>query len=317
MTIRSWADAFEVSHLRLVDAVARAGTVTRAAAELHVTQPAVSHRLRELEDRLKVKLFRRAGRRMVPTEEGARVLAAARTLLQELERLEDAISGHREGRRGTLRVATECYFCYSWLPSTFKRLRAALPNVDIQIVPEATQNPMAALLDRTLDVALLFNVPEDARVATRELFRDELVALVPENHSLARRSFLTARDFEGQTLVYHFSQPDRQDQLDREVLAPANVKPESVLEMKVTVAVLEMVRAELGVGVLPRWALTDGRAPRGLRVVRITRKGLFRTWHTAVRREEVGRPATDTLVRLLEEQVQSEKRDSRKTRRSQ
>src|SRR5262245_6136533 len=189
----------EVSHLRLVDAVARAGTVTRAAADLHVTQPAVSHRLRELEERLEVKLFRRSGRRMIPTAEGARVLDAARTLLLELERLEGDISAHREGWRGTLRVATECYFCYSWLPSTFKRLRAALPNVDIQIVPEATRRPVEALLDRTLDVAILFNVPDDSRVATRELFRDELVALVPEGHRLARRSFLSPRDFEGLT----------------------------------------------------------------------------------------------------------------------
>jgi LysR family transcriptional regulator for metE and metH len=305
----------EVSHLRLVDAVARAGTVTRAAQELHVTQPAVSHRLRELEERLKVRLFRRAGRRMVPTDEGARVLESARALLQELERLEDTIAAHREGRRGTLRVATECYFCYSWLPSTFKRLSAALPNVDIQIVPEATRNPMGALLDRTLDVAILFNLVDDSRIATRELFRDEIVALVPAGHPLARRAFLNARDFEGVTLLCHFASPDRQDVLDREVLVPAGVKPKNILEMQVTAAVLEMVRAGLGVGVVPLWALTDGRAPSGIRIVRITRKGLFRTWHTAVRKEEIGKPATDTFVRLLAEDVDGNQSRARRAGR--
>ncbi len=298
----------ELSHLLLVEAVARAGTVTRAAEDLHVTQPAVSHRLRELEERLKVKLFRRAGRRMVPTAEGARVLETARELLPELERLEGEITAHREGRRGALRVATECYFCYSWLPSTFRQLREALPNVDIQIVPEATRNPLAALRERTLDVAILFNLPDDSRLSTRELFRDETIALVPESHPLARRSFLNARDFEGLTLVCHFSDPDRQDPLERDVLAPARVKLGGVLEMRVTVAVLEMVRAGLGIGVMPRWALPDRRVPSGLRIVRITRQGLFRTWHIAVRREDVGRPATDALVRLLADQVQSEER---------
>ena len=302
----------EVSHLRLVDAVARAGTVTRAAQELHVTQPAVSHRLRELEERLQVKLFRRAGRRMVPTDEGARLLEAARTLLVELERLEDTISAHREGRRGTLRVATECYFCYGWLPSTFKRLSAALPNVDIQIVPEATRNPLGALLDRTLDVAILFNLADDSRIVTRELFRDEIVALVPASHRLARKTFLNPRDFEGETLVCHFSRPDRQDVIEREVLVPAGVKPRAILEMQVTTAVVEMVRAELGVGVVPRWALSDGGAPRGIRIVRITRKGLYRTWHTAVRKEEIGRPATETFVRLLAEDVDGNKGRSKR-----
>jgi DNA-binding transcriptional LysR family regulator len=78
--------------------------------------------------------------------------------------------------------------------------------------------------------------------------------------------------------------------------------------MQVTTAVVEMVRAELGLGVVPRWALSDGGgAPRGIRVVRITRKGLYRTWHTAVRKEEIGRPATETFVRLLAEDVDGNK----------
>lgn len=293
----------EVSHLQLVDAVARAGTVTRAAEDLHVTQPAVSHRLRELEQRLRVKLFRRAGRRMVPTSEGARLLETARTLLAELERVEGDIGQHRDGQRGTLRVATECYFCYSWLPSTFKQLRAALPNIEIQIVPEVTRDPMPALLDRTLDIAIVFNLPDDSRVVTQELFKDELVAIVPEGHRLAGRSFLTGRDFEGQTLICHFSEPNRHDPFEREVLEPAGVKPQHVLEMQVTVAVLEMVRAGLGIAVVPRWALPEGPALQGLQIVRVTRKGLFRTWHAAILRDQASKPATATMVRLLAEQV--------------
>jgi LysR family transcriptional regulator, regulator for metE and metH len=293
----------EVGHLQLVDAVARAGTITRAADALHVTQPAVSHRLRELEDRLGVKLFRRAGRRMVPTGEGARLLESARSLLAEFERVEDEIRQHRDGERGMLRAATECYFCYGWLPSTFKRLRAALPNVDIQVVPQVTRNPLPALLDRTLDVAVVFNQPDDPRIVSRELFKDELVAVVALGHRLSRRTFATARDFESETLICHFVEDDRQDPFERDVLKPAGVRPAAVLEMRATVAVLEMVRAGLGVAVVPRWALPEGAAVNGLRVVRITRKGLFRRWHAAALRDQAAKPAVATMVRLLAEHV--------------
>src|SRR5581483_12518098 len=102
----------EVVHLEIVDAVARTGTVTRAAEELHVTQPAISHRLRELEQRLGTTLFTRAGRRMTLTAEGTRLLESARRVLSEIETVEAELAQYRAGHRGTLRVATECYLCY-------------------------------------------------------------------------------------------------------------------------------------------------------------------------------------------------------------
>ncbi len=199
--------------------------------------------------------------------------------------------------------------------STFKRLRTTLPNVDIQIVPEATRDPLPALLDRTLDVAIVFSLPEDPRVVTHESYRDELVGVVPDGHPLARKAFLCAHDFESETMVCHYAEPNR-SVFDREVLHPAGIRPQRVLEMQVTVAVLEMVRAGLGVTVLPCWALPPGRALGKLRVVRVTKKGLFRTWHAAVLRDQASRPATATLIQLLVEETSHPRRrlTSRSTR---
>jgi LysR family transcriptional regulator, regulator for metE and metH len=302
----------EISHLQMVDAVARAGTVTRAAEELHVTQPAVSHRLRELEQRLGTTLFTRAGRRMRLTPEGVRLLESARRVLTELEAIEAELAQYRAGARGTLRVATECYLCYGWLPAICRRLESERPGIDIRVVPNVTRDPLPALLDRTVDVAIVYSLPRDSRVMTRELFTDELVAVVPERHPLARKPYLVARDFELETLVCHYAESDR-SVFDREVLDVAAVKPHRVLEVQVTGAVIEMVRAGMGLAVLPLWALPAGRRESGLRVLRVTKKGLFRTWHVAVLADQVARPPTSALVRLLEEELGGQGRQTTAT----
>lgn len=302
----------EVGHLRLMDAIARAGTVTRAAGELGVTQPAVSHRLRELEGRLGLTLFRRTGRRMTPTVEGRQLLASARTVLAELDRVGQELTEHRTGHRGTLRVATECYLCYGWLPGVFSKLRAAMPNVDLKIVPEATRDPLAGLLDRTLDLAIVFSAPADPRIVAHELFRDELVAVVPEAHPLARKAYLTARDFASETRICHFA--SRPDPFEIEVLEPAGVTPPGVLEVQVTAAVLEMVRAGMGIAVIARWAVADPSVLHKLQVRPITKQRLFRTWSAALLREHDGKPAMAMFVKLLSEQVSPVRRIGQKLR---
>jgi LysR family transcriptional regulator, regulator for metE and metH len=297
----------EIGHLQIVDAVARTGTVTRAAEEFHVTQPAVSHRLRELEQRLGTTLFTRSGRRMTLTAEGTRLLESARRVLAELETVETELAQYRVGRRGTLRVATECYLCYGWLPAVCRRLESERPGMEIRVVPDVTRNPLPALLDRTVDVAIIYSLPRHPRVVTRELFRDELVAVVPEHHPLARKPYLVARDFEPETLICHYAEPDR-SVFDREVLDPAGVKPRRVLEVHVTGAVIEMVRAGMGLAVLPLWALPASRRESGLRILRVTKRGLFRTWHVAVLADQAARSATSALVRLLQEELGSRDR---------
>ena len=106
----------EVRHLRIVDAIAREGTVTRAAERLFVTQPAVSRALKELETRVGTPLFRRESRRMQLTLEGERLRATAKMVLEEIDRVEHDLDLFKNGVRGIVRLTTQCYTCYHWLP---------------------------------------------------------------------------------------------------------------------------------------------------------------------------------------------------------
>src|SRR5690349_8575381 len=157
-------------HLRLILEVARTESVTRAADRLNVTQSAVSHQLREIEEQLGTAVFIRSGRRMLPTAAGRLIVDAADGVLATIGRVEAKIAQLARHAGGELRVCTHCYTGYSWLPSLVAALRLRHQDFVLQVVPEYTLDPIAALLDAKLDVAIMNDESDDRRLRHRELF---------------------------------------------------------------------------------------------------------------------------------------------------
>jgi LysR family transcriptional regulator for metE and metH len=277
----------EVRHLQLVDAIAETGTVTAAALRLHVTQSALSHQLRDIESRLEVKLFDRMGRRMVLTPAGARVRESARAILQDL------VSAELEIRRltndgGTIRLCTQCNTGYHWLPPLLKQFHARHPSTEVQICVEATPRPLAALLAGEIDLAIMTNPVRDRRVTARELFRDELVAIVANAHPWAQQRWIKPSAFAAEHLFIYSA--DRSDSYTfRYILGPAGVEPARVSEVPLTEAIIELVKAGLGVGVVARWAVDPAVKAGQLTAVRITKTGVFRSWTAVMRRTDTKR----------------------------
>src|SRR5262245_32783270 len=114
----------DVRHLEMVQAIHEEGTVTKAATRLHVTQSALSHQLLGIEDRLGVTLFQRVGKQMVITPGGERLLSAGAIVLAELQQAERDIANEKTRRDGIIRVSTECYTCYHWLPAHVRDFNA-------------------------------------------------------------------------------------------------------------------------------------------------------------------------------------------------
>src|ERR1051326_328295 len=128
----------EIRHLKLLASVAEHGSVTEAGRRLHVTQSALSHQLRDAEEKLGTALFLRLGRKMVLTPAGEKMLICARKVLDEMHGAEGQITGLNGSTRGVIRVSTECYTCYHWLPPVLKKFHAKFPGVEVNIVLEAT-----------------------------------------------------------------------------------------------------------------------------------------------------------------------------------
>ena len=298
----------EVRHLSLVNEIAATGSVTRAADRLHLTQSALSHQLRDIESRLSVQLFLRLGKKMVLTPAGERVLGAARRVLDEIARAEDDLRLMSQHGKGVLRLCTQCNTGYHWLPPLLQSFHRKFPGVDVQIMVNATDRPIEALLEGQIDLAIVTSEVDDKRLVTAPLFEDELVAVVAPSHPFARRSHIEPDDFAEEHLIIYTA--DRSDSYTfTRILGPAGVEPARVSQVPLTEAILELVKAGLGVSVMARWAIEPALKAGTVRAVRITRRGVLRPWTAVTLKDRVEPKWQKEFVALLAKQALPAKLD--------
>ncbi|WP_052732242.1 LysR family transcriptional regulator [Hymenobacter terrenus] len=240
--------------LQLVAYIVEEGSLTRAAARLHLTQSALSHQLRDLEAALGLKLFERRNRQLVPTEAGRTLVRSAERVLPELQRLDADIQALRQGLTRNLRLSTQCYTCYHWLPAIIHQFRQTHPQVRVHIVAEATRQPLAWLQAGRIDLAIVTQTPGVAPSTLHPLFEDDLVALLAPGHPLAQHPRpLTPADLAGEEYI-GYDVPDAESWALRDFFGAAQVRPRHVSRVQRTEAIMEMVKAALGFTILARWA---------------------------------------------------------------
>jgi LysR family transcriptional regulator for metE and metH len=285
-------------HLKLVRAIVREGGITRAAARLHLTQPALSHQLKDAEERLGTRLFLRQGRRLVPTAAGERLVRAAEVVLSELGAAEDDLRGLGRGQEGLIRVSTECYTTYHWLPAALRDFEKRFPAVAVEIVVEATRRPLAALVEGRLDVAIVSRPSRNRDLACRKLFDDEMVVVLPPRHRLASEPFVRPEEIARETLLL-YAIPVEQSDLFQRVLIPAGISPARLVRVELTEAILELVRAGQGIAVLARWSVAPDLLAGRLVGRRLGPRGLRRSWYVATRERHAGLPHLVDFVGLI------------------
>jgi LysR family transcriptional regulator for metE and metH len=293
----------EVRHLRLVVAIAAEGNVTRAAGTLHLSQSAVSHQLLDLERDLETRLFDRVGKRMVPTPAGARMVRDATRVLAELVDLERSVS---VPSRDALRITASCFMSYSWLPTALAHFGDSRPNLDLEVLLEATRRAVPALIADEVDLAIVTDPPRDETYAREELAVSELVAIASPDHPVVSRvkkgalSWGALHDCE--LLVFDIADTDlmRLDNAIRTVYRAQSgerlVAPLQVRKIPVTEALLELVRNGRGVGIVDRWAVANFR--RGLRILPMAPRAT-RTFHAVWRQANPRRLPIEELVAVI------------------
>jgi LysR family transcriptional regulator for metE and metH len=287
----------EIRHLKLLAAVAEEGSVTEAGRRLHVTQSALSHQLRDAEDRLGTALFLRLGKKMVLTPAGEKMLDSARKVLDELHGAETHIQGMNGGTCGVVRISTECYTCYHWLPPVMKKFHSKFPLVEIDIVLEATARPIEALLDGKLDVAVVSCRPRNKSLRLTPTCEDELMIVMGLHHRLAASTHVVPHDLAGETILCY---PPKEDStLLMKVLRPASIVPQRIVEIPLTESIVDMASAGIGVALLARWAVA-AYLQTGRVVARpLNKSGFRRQWYAATLRSRPSPPYLTEFVNLL------------------
>ncbi len=232
----------------------------------------MSHALCDIESRLNTRLFLRVGRRMVPTEAGQGLVRSAIDILSRLGEAEDRVRRRGTGEYGTLRLGTECYTCYHWLPPLLEEFRRAHPGIRIEIKADTHANPVEALVNGRLDLALAVGPVSNPLTTVRRVFDETMFVVMSPKHRLATRSYVRPTDLLDEVVLLHSKPED--SFVYQHVLAPAGVAPRVVETVALTEAIVELARAGLGVGVLADWVAASYLRRGQLVGVPLTRRGI-------------------------------------------
>ncbi|HKL06667.1 MAG TPA: LysR family transcriptional regulator [Roseovarius sp.] len=290
----------ELRHLRTIRAIHQAGGIARAADLLHITQSALSHQIKGLEDQAGVELFVRRSKPLKLSAAGQRLLRVAEKVLPEIEALEGEFGGLRQGSAGRMHIAIECHACFDWLFPVLERFRKAWPEVDVDIRPGLAFDALPALRKEEVDLVVSSDPEDLPGIQFKPLFDYEPVFVASSQHPLAQKPYVEAEDFRGETLITY---PVDRSRLDvfTELLTPAKVEPRSIRQVELTAVILLLVASNRGVAVLPDWVVREVRTSSDYVTRPITEKGLTKRLYAAIRDDDADKPFVAHLIRLARE----------------
>ncbi|MFD0965915.1 LysR family transcriptional regulator [Seminibacterium arietis] len=271
----------ELRHLKTLLALKETGSVSMAAKRIHLTQSALSHQIKLLEDQFGLPLFERKTQPLHFTVAGERLINLANEILPKVAEAERDLSRVKQGEAGELRIAVECHTCFDWLMPAMDSFRQHWPLVELDIVSGFHTDAVGLLLSHRADWAILSEIEETEGIIYKPLFSYEMVGICAKDHPLATKDIWCAEDFIDQTLIT-YPVPDDMLDLLRKVLQPKGINPNRRTS-ELTIAIIQLVASKRGVAALPFWAVKP-YLERGYVVAkRITERKLYSNLYAAIR----------------------------------
>jgi len=242
------------AHLTIVAAVARHGTLTGAAEQLHLTQSALSHSIRKLEERVGVPVWTRQGRLLEFTQAGKYLLSVASTLLPVFDQAETMLASFAAGKRGRLRIGMECHPCYQWLLQVVSPYLSQWPDVDLDVRQRFQFSGLQAIKHFEIDALITPDPVQDAMLEFRPVFDYQLELAIATDSPLAQKSVIEPEDLQDQVLI---SYPVSRERLDiyTHFLIPHQISPLSNPQVETTEIMMELVAAGRGITAMPDWLI--------------------------------------------------------------
>lgn len=275
----------EFRHLRTIRAIHQAGGVARAADMLNITQSALSHQLKGLEEQCGVELFVRRTKPLRLSAAGMKLLRLAEDVLPRIDALQDEFRALISGKSGRLHIAIECHACFEWLFPVLEQFRRAWPDVDVDIRPGLAFGALPALAREDVDLVVSSDPEEIAGVQFTPLFDYEPRFVAASTHPLAAKPWIEAEDFRDEVLITYPVDRARLDVFTG-LLTPARVEPRQLRQIELTAVILLLVASGRGVSVLPDWVLREVKYSADYITRPLTRDGMTRRLYAATRIED-------------------------------
>lgn len=272
-------------HLAVVQQVDKQGSLTAAAAVLHVTQSALSHTMRKLEQQLGTEIWRREGRNLQLTQAGQYLLAVANRVLPQLDLAEERLGQFAQGERGSLRIGMECHPCYQWLLKIVSPYLSAWPDVDVDVKQKFQFGGIGALFGYEIDLLVTPDPLYKPGLKFEPVFDYEQVLVVNKAHALANVDYAKPKDLDREILISYPVDIDRLD-IYNQFLLPAGIAPRRHKTIETTDIMMQMVASGRGVAALPRWLVEEYAEKLDVVPVKLGKHGIAKQIFLGMRETE-------------------------------
>ncbi|WP_277182708.1 LysR family transcriptional regulator [Caballeronia sp. BR00000012568055] len=279
------AEMLERNHLRVVREVERQGSLTAAADVLNLTQSALSHTVKKLEQYLGTEIWTREGRSLRLTQAGQYLLGLANRMLPQFEQAELRMKQYAQGERGTLRIGMECHPCYQWLLRVVSPYLKDWPDVDVDVKQRFQFGGIGALFGFDIDVLVTPDPLKKDGLRFVPVFDYEQVLVVADGHPLASAAYITPEQLTSEVLITYPVETDRLD-IYTQFLSPANVMPRRHKTIETTDIMMQMVASDRGVAALPRWLAEEYADRMPITPVKLGKKGIAKKIYLGVRESD-------------------------------
>jgi LysR family transcriptional regulator for metE and metH len=277
----------ERSHLSILREIERNGTLTAAADRLHLTQSALTHAIKKLEQRTTVKLWNKEGRTLRLTQAGSYLLSVANRLVPQLEYADQVIERFARGEKGVIRIGMECHPCYQWLLKVVTPYIERYPEVDIDVKQQFQFGGMEALINYDIDVLVTPDPIHQSGVTFKPVLDYQQVLVVSKQHALAKKTQVEPIDLIEEVLYSYPVDIDRLDIYSR-FLNPANCRPKKHKSIEATDIMLQLVAAGRGVAALPHWLVNEYADKMAIQAVRLGKTGVSKSIYLGLRDDDQG-----------------------------
>ena len=286
----------EIKHLITLSTLNQTGSLVEAARQLHLTQSALSHQLKELEGRLNCLLFIRKSRPIRFTISGLRLLDLAMQVLPQIKNAERDLSRLVSGHAGRLHMAVECHSCFQWLMPAIDKFRDNWPEVELDFSSGFSFLPLPALKRGNLDLVVTSDPEPIEGICYIPLFSYEQMLALSRHHHLASKEYIEPEDLSSETVITYPVEKERIE-LFRQFLLPEGVAPAKIRHADMTLMMLQLVASGRGVAGLPNWALFEYLKKDYVVARPLGENGLWNTLYAAIREEQKPLPYLEDFIK--------------------
>ncbi len=290
----------ELKYFRLIKTIAEEGNLANSSERLFLTLSALSHQLKDLEERLGFKVFHRSRNKWILTNEGTELYKLANKLFGAIDEGFNAIKHIQEGAKGSIKLSAECQSFFHTIPGFIQKMGILYPEIEIDLTLGATHQTISQVLSNEIDIAIVTSKPASEKLESIKVFEDEIFAVMHKENKLHGLDYLEASHFSDIHLLIN-SFPLEGVSVYEHFLKPSKINPKKISAIPFTEITLAMIEANFGVMCAPKWQLTSFKLSEDLVFKRIGKNGVKRNHYLIVKASNRNKKYIHDFISSFEE----------------